>query len=113
MNVLKLHDALQKVYDEASSYVSRICELTPQELHNSRSEVSVSARVVLITCLLRNGWSEQEIADASGMSQQRVNSLKNSGKNRMNGCSAKFIAEQLNIYLSVNGLLDHSIRTSK
>lgn len=99
MNVLKIRNVLQNIYDETSLFVSHICDLTLYELHNSRSELSVTARAAMIYCLIRRGLSEGDISKASGMSQQRVNSLKNSARLKIMCHSAKIIVEELNKFL--------------
>ena len=64
-------------------------------LANCRSERCVVARVVLVDVLMELGMSEGDIAFLSGMSQQRVNSLKNSARYRLKGLAARVMREEV------------------
>lgn len=71
---------LQGMFDKAVEAVMEASELPFNELAESRSEKCVTARVVLVNYLLEQGMSEATIAELSGMSQQRINSLKNASR---------------------------------
>ena len=58
-------------------------ELTDVELNNSKSDLAVDARIMLVGLLVRDGWSEGEIVKATGWKQRRVNWLKNHLDERM------------------------------
>lgn len=57
--------------------VMRIARITHDELRNSRKLQCVIARAVLVVHLVSIGFAECDIVRISGMSQQRINSLKN------------------------------------
>lgn len=58
-------------------------ELTDIELNNSKSDIAVDARIMLVGALVRDGWSEGEIVKVTGWKQRRVNWLKNHFDERM------------------------------
>lgn len=88
-------DKLQKIYDNAVTIVMHTSGLDFNQLFNCRSERSVVARVVLVDVLIELGMSEGDIALLSGMSQQRVNSLKNSARYRLKGLAARVMREEV------------------
>lgn len=71
---------LQGMFDKAVEAVMEASGLPFGELAESRSEKCVTARVVLVNHLTELGMSEATICELSGMSQQRVNSLKNAAR---------------------------------
>lgn len=62
-----------------------------ERLAHGRDERSVTARVVLVDVLMGVGLSEGDIVRLSGMSQQRVNSLKNAARHRLRGLYASML----------------------
>ena len=86
---------LKKLFDEAVEATMRASGLTFEELTTSRSERSVNARVVLVDMLLEQGMSESVISSLSGMSQQRVNALKNSRIYRMRTLMCKVLKKSV------------------
>ena len=69
--------------------------LTFEQLATSRTERSVIARVVTINTLIEIGFTEFDIAAVSGMSQQRVNSLKNIAMYRLKGLAARVMMKEV------------------
>lgn len=65
------------LYWQTVRMVMRIARITHDELRNSRKLQCVIARAVLVAHLMSIGFAECDIVRISGMSQQRVNSLKN------------------------------------
>lgn len=82
MNDRKISLILQKMFDEVVEAILNASGLDFQELAHSKGEQCVMARAVLIDILLSYGMSEAMIVRISGMSQQRVNSLKNSSRTK-------------------------------
>ena len=86
---------LEEIYNRVVEATLDASGLTFGQLATSRTERSVTARVVLIDALLEIGFTETDIVYISGMSQQRVNSLKNSAKYRLKGLSARIMQEEV------------------
>lgn len=86
---------LQQIFDSAVEAVMQASGLEFDALANCRSERCVVARVVLVDVLIELGMSEGDIALLSGMSQQRVNSLKNSARYRLKGLAARVMREEV------------------
>lgn len=64
-------------------------------LAHGRDERSVNARVVMVDVLLSVGLTEVDIVRVSGMSQQRVNGLKNAARHRLKGLYARILSESV------------------
>lgn len=90
---------LQQIFDSTVEAVMQASGLEFDALANCRSERCVVARVVLVDVLIELGMSECDIAAVSGMSQQRVNSLKNSARYRLKGLAARVMREEVKILL--------------
>lgn len=88
-------EQLQQIFDCAVEAVMQASGLDFDALANCRSERCVVARVVLVDVLMELGMSEGDIAFLSGMSQQRVNSLKNSARYRLKGLAARVMREEV------------------
>lgn len=86
---------LEEIYNRVVEATLDVSGLTFEQLATSRTERSVIARVVMIDALIDIGFTESDIAIVSGMSQQRINSLKNSAKYRLKGLSAKIMREEV------------------
>ena len=86
---------LEDIYNRVVEATLEASGLTFEQLATSRTERSVIARVVMINTLIEIGFTEFDIAAVSGMSQQRVNSLKNSAKYRLKGLSARIMHEEV------------------
>lgn len=86
---------LKNLFDKAVSATMEASGLTFEELTTSRSERSVNARVVFVDFLIEKGMSEGMIAELSGMSQQRVNALKNSRIYRMKTLMCRVLKQSL------------------
>lgn len=86
---------LEEIYNRVVEATLEASELTFEHLAISRTERCVTARVVMIDTLIEIGFTETDIAAVSGMSQQRVNSLKNSARYRLNGLAARVMREEM------------------
>ena len=84
-------EQLQQIFDCAVEAVMQASGLDFDALANCRSERCV----VLVDVLMELGMSEGDIAFLSGMSQQRVNSLKNSARYRLKGLAARVMMEEV------------------
>lgn len=94
-------EQLQQIFDSAVEAVMQASGLDFDALANCRSERCVVARVVLVDVLIELGMSEGDIAFLSGMSQQRVNSLKNSARYRLKGLAARGMREEVRKFVSL------------
>lgn len=94
-NYLSTMEQLQQIFDFAVEAVMQASGLDFDALANCRSERCVVARVVLVDVLIELGMSEGDISLLSGMSQQRVNSLKNSARYRLKGLAARVMREEV------------------
>lgn len=92
---------LQILFDKAVEATMNASGLSFEEFTTSRSERSVNARVVFVDVLLDRGLSEGMIAEMSGMSQQRVNALKNSRIYRMKTLMCRMLKESVNEILTL------------
>ena len=90
---------LEDIYNRVVEATLEASGLTFEQLATSRTERSVIARVVMINTLIEIGFTEFDIAAVSGMSQQRVNSLKNSARYRLKGLAARVMREEVKILL--------------
>lgn len=75
--------ALREFMNRITEIVKSEYELTDIELNNSKSDIAVDARIMLVGALVRDGWSEGEIVKVTGWKQRRVNWLKNHFDERM------------------------------
>lgn len=90
---------IKEIFDKAVDGIMHVSGLTFDELTTSRSEKAVNARVVFVDYLLSMGLSENMITEVSGMSQQRVNALKNSRIYRMKTLMCRLLSESLKKYM--------------
>lgn len=86
---------LQNMFERVVEAVMEASGLPFERLSCSRDEKSVTARVVLVDALLALGMSETMIVELSGMSQQRVNRLKNSARLRLRGLLGKTMRKEV------------------
>lgn len=86
---------LEDIYNMVIEATMLASGLGFDELAVSRAERCVTARVVIVDVLLRLGMSEGDIVRLSGMSQQRVNALKNSGRFRLRGLCAMVMRDEV------------------
>lgn len=86
---------LEELYNKVVEATLEASGLSFEQLALCRAERCVTSRVVLVDRLIRLGLTESEIVALSGMSQQRVNSLKNSAKYRLKGLSGRLMAEDV------------------
>lgn len=73
---------IKDLYCTVLSIVCRVTDLEENEIFCSNKEECVDVRSLLIKTLIDNGITEKEIVRLTGLSQQRVNSLKNNFKYR-------------------------------
>ena len=83
---------LEEIYEMVVKSTIDVSGLPFESISVSREERCVTARVVIVSTLLGMGMTEGDIVRLSGMSQQRVNALKNSARYRLNGLCAKVMA---------------------
>lgn len=86
---------LEEIYNRVVEATLEASGLTFEQLAISRTERCVTERVVMIDTLIEIGFTETDIAAVSGMSQQRVNSLKNSARYRLKGLAARVMREEM------------------
>lgn len=86
---------LEELYNKVVEATLEASGLSFEQLAMCRADKCVTARVVLVDRLIRLGLTEGEIVELSCMSQQRVNSLKNSAKYRLKGLSARMMVEDV------------------
>ena len=86
---------LEDIYRRAVEAVLLVGGMSEEQLFVCRSDRCVTARVVLVDVLVQIGFSESDIVGLSGMSQQRVNSLKNSARYRLMGLRGKMMREEM------------------
>lgn len=86
---------LEDIFARATEAVLSVSGLSYAQLFTCRSERCVTARVVLVDALVQIGCTESDIVTLSGMSQQRVNSLKNSARYRLKGLAARIMKEEV------------------
>lgn len=70
-------EKLKEIYKNAEKTVCEVVELDNKKFLTSHEDIYVDARGILIDWLIRAGFTERMICRYSGMSQQRINSLKN------------------------------------
>lgn len=83
------------IYRATLRNILRITQLTHHQLFTSKADHCVTARAVLVSTLLTQGFSEMDIARISGMCQQKVNRLKNALRYRASSLFARTLAEEL------------------
>jgi hypothetical protein len=88
-------EQLEYIYKAVVNATVQASGIPLSRLMNSRADQCVTARVVLIDVLLQLDMAETDIVTCSGMSQQRVNSLKNSRKYRMKSLGARILKEEV------------------
>ncbi len=86
---------LESIYRKVFEATLQASGLSFEQLATSRADSCVMARVVMIDVLLQLGMNETDIVTYSGMSQQRVNSLKNSRRYRMRSLGARILKEEV------------------
>lgn len=96
---------LESIYRMVVEATMQASGLSSSLLATSRAEQCVTARVVIIDTLLQLGMSEADIVLCSGMSQQRVNSLKNSRRYRMKCLAARIL--KMEIERNIQSLVNH------
>lgn len=88
------------MYRNTLQHILRITRFTHHQLFTSKADHCVTARAILVSHLLRQGFSEMDIADISGMCQQKVNRLKNALRYRASSLFARSLAEELRAALN-------------
>lgn len=93
---------LKRIYEIAENVVCEVAELEYDKFMTSHEEIYVDARSILVDWLIREGFTEKMISKYSGMSQQRVNSLKNSFIRRRQKMSVDIYLQEINKKLTNN-----------
>lgn len=86
---------LEDVYEMVVKATIDASGMAFERIAVSREERCVTARVVIVSTLLGMGMTDGDIVRLSGMSQQRVNALKNSARYRMKGLCAKVMEREV------------------
>lgn len=89
-------EKLKRIYESAQMVVCETAELEINKLMISHEEIYVDARAILVDWLLRAGFTEKMIERYSGMSQQRINSLKNGFIRRKQKMSVDIYLQEVN-----------------
>lgn len=95
MEVKNVETMLYNIFSEVVEAVITESGLDFDRLANGRDERSVNARVVLVDVLLSAGLTEGDIVRVSGMSQQRVNGLKNAARHRLKGLYGRMLKNEV------------------
>lgn len=107
METKNAENMLKNIYDHVVEIVMDESGLEFDRLAHGRDERSVTARVVLVDTLVGIGMSEAIIVDLSGMSQQRVNGLKNAARHRLRGLYGNIlhvaVSERIEKALAIRG----------
>lgn len=85
---------LAEIYGRTLAAVSAAANLSTEALLLSRTEHATTARAVLVSVLFSTGWSETMLAAVSGMSQQRINNIRNSNAHREKTLLFRIIREE-------------------
>ena len=100
MDVKNVESMLYNIFSEVVEAVMNESGLEFDRLAHGRDERSVNARVVLVDVLLSVGLTEGDIVRVSGMSQQRVNSLKNAARHRLKGLYGRILRDAVKVTVS-------------
>ena len=100
MEVKNVESMLYNIFSEVVEAVMQESGLKFERLAHGRDERSVNARVVLVDALLSVGLTEGDIVRMSGMSQQRVNGLKNAARHRLKGLYARMLRDAVKTTVS-------------
>lgn len=74
---------INDLYQEVLGVICKVTGVGEHDMFGSNREECVDARSLLVRVLSGNGITEKEIVCLTGLSQQRVNRLKNNFKNRL------------------------------
>ncbi len=94
-------EKLKRIYDNAERVVCKVAELDYDKFLTSHEEMYVDARAILVDWLIRAGFTEKMISKYSHMSQQRINSLKNSFIHRRQKMSVDLFLQEINKELTM------------
>lgn len=95
-------EKLKRIYESAERTVCEVAELDSDKFLVSHEEMYVDARAILVDWLVRAGFTEKMIEKYSGMSQQRINSLKNGFVCRRQKMSVDLFLQEVNNKLTSN-----------
>ena len=95
-------EKLKKIYESAERTVCEVVELDFDKFLISHEESYVDARAILVDWLVRAGFTEKMIERYSGMSQQRINSLKNGFIRRKQKMSVDLYLQEINKKLTTD-----------
>lgn len=93
MEVKNVESMLYNIFFDVVEAVMTESGLEFDRLAHGRDERSVNARVVLVDMLMSVGLTEVDIVRVSGMSQQRVNGLKNAARHRLKGLYGRMLRD--------------------
>lgn len=86
-----MKEAISTIYGKVVQSIISHSHLTPNSLFHSRKWADTTGRIILILTLLQLGISEPTIKNISGMSQQRVNYIKNLPASRISHLEARLL----------------------
>lgn len=95
-------EKLKRIYERAERTVCEVVELDLDKFLISHEESYVDARAILVDWLVRAGFTEKMIERYSGMSQQRINSLKNGFIRRKQKMSVDLYLQEINKKLTTD-----------
>lgn len=93
METKNVESMLYNIYSAVVEAVMQESGMEFDRLAHGRDERSVNARVVLVDVLMSVGLTEGDIVRVSGMSQQRVNGLKNAAMHRLKGLYGRMLRD--------------------
>nr|DAI63988.1 MAG TPA: DnaA protein [Caudoviricetes sp.]DAT56175.1 MAG TPA: DnaA protein [Bacteriophage sp.] len=93
-------EKLKRIYEKAEKAVCEIADIELDKFLTSHEEKYVDARSILVDWLIRAGFTEKMIEKYSGMSQQRINSLKNGFIRRKQKMSVDLFLQETNKQLT-------------
>lgn len=86
---------LRRIYAATLAAVAARCGLTLAEMTRSRRAECCLARAVLVLTLLQLGMTEPTVRDLTGMSQQRVNYIKNTPPQRLSHLEGRILCARV------------------
>ncbi len=89
-------EQLKRLFEDVADMVSELMGLNRNNLFSSLSEQYVDGRSLLVNWLINLGYTESMLVEYTGMSQQRVNFLKNSFERRKVKFSVRLALQEIN-----------------
>lgn len=86
-----MRETIASLYGKVVQSIINHSHLSLDNLFHSRKWTATTGRIILILTLLQLGISEPTIREISGMSQQRVNYIKNLPSSRISHLEARLL----------------------